>query len=120
MGGLGVLDTEQVREDIDLAVQTTLEFGVQGVDHPCCGNMGRAELLLSAGQRLARPELEEAARANAWRVVSRAERTGGFILHPMLPREVYNPGFFQGTAGIGYELLRMARPDLLPSVLLWE
>ena len=30
LGGLGVLDTEQVREDIDLAVQTTLEFGVQG------------------------------------------------------------------------------------------
>jgi type 2 lantibiotic biosynthesis protein LanM len=120
VGGLGVLDTEQVREDIDLAVQTTIEFGVQGVDHPCCGNMGRAELLLSAGQRLARPELGEAARAHAWKVVSRAERTGAFILHPMLPREVYNPGFFQGTAGIGYELLRMARPDLLPSVLLWE
>ena len=120
VGGLGVLDTGQVREDIDLAVQTTLDFGVQGVDHPCCGNMGRAELLLSAGQRLARPELEEAARANAWRVVSRAERTGGFVLHPMLPRQVDNPGFFQGTAGIGYELLRMARPDLLPSVLLWE
>ena len=35
----------------------------------------------------------------------------------MLPRQVDNPGFFQGTAGIGYELLRMARPDLLPSVL---
>jgi type 2 lantibiotic biosynthesis protein LanM len=120
VGGLDVLDTGQVREDIDLAVQTTMEFGVQGVDHPCCGNVGRAELLLSAGRRLARPELEEEARTNAWRVVSRAERSGGFILHPMLPREVYNPGFFQGTAGIGYELLRMARPDLLPSVLLWE
>jgi lantibiotic modifying enzyme len=119
LGGLGVLDTGQVREDIDLAVQTTIEFGMQGVDHPCCGNMGRAELLLSAGQRLARPELEEEARANAWRVVSRAERTGGFVLHPMLPKQVHNPGFFQGTAGIGYELLRMARPDLLPSVLLW-
>jgi lantibiotic modifying enzyme len=38
----------------------------------------------------------------------------------MLPRQVDNPGFFQGKAGIGYELLRMARPDLLPSVLLWE
>jgi type 2 lantibiotic biosynthesis protein LanM len=120
LGSLAALDTGRVREDIDLAVQTTLEFGVQGVDHPCCGNMGRAELLLSAGRRLARPELVEAARTNAWRVVSRAERRGWFVLHPMLPREVDNPGFFQGKAGIGYELLRMARPDLLPSVLLWE
>jgi type 2 lantibiotic biosynthesis protein LanM len=120
LGGLGVLDTEQVREDIDLAVQTTIEFGVQGADHPCCGNLGRAELLLTAGRRLARPELEEAARTNAWRVVSRAERTGGFLLHPLLPRQVDNPGFFQGKAGIGYGLLRMARPGMLPSVLLWE
>jgi type 2 lantibiotic biosynthesis protein LanM len=120
LGGLNILDTGQVRKDIELALQTTLEFGVQGVDHPCCGNMGRAEVLLASGRRLSRPELEEAARARAWRVVSRAERTDGFVLHPMLPKQVDDPGFFQGTAGIGYELLRMARPDLLPSVLLWE
>ena len=101
-------------------MQTTIEFGVQGADHPCCGNLGRAELLLTAGRRLARPELEEAARANAWRVISRAERTGGFLLHPLLPRQVDNPGFFQGKAGIGYGLLRMSRPGMLPSVLLWE
>ena len=61
-----------------------------------------------------------AGRARAWRVVPRAERTDGFVLHPMLPTQLDNPGFFQGTAGIGYELLRMVRPDLLPSVLLWE
>jgi type 2 lantibiotic biosynthesis protein LanM len=120
LGGLAVLDTEQVHKDIELSLQSTLEFGVQGVDHPCCGNMGRAEVLLASGRRLSRPELEEAARERAWRVVTRAERTDGFALHPMLPKQVDNPGFFQGTAGIGYELLRMARPDLLPSVLLWE
>ena len=120
LGGLAVLDTEQVHTDIEVSLQATLEFGVQGVDHPCCGNMGRAEGLLASGRRLSRPELEEAARARAWRVVTRAERTDGFVLHPMLPKQVDNPSFFQGTAGIGYELLRMARPDLLPSVLLWE
>ncbi|HEX5848037.1 MAG TPA: type 2 lanthipeptide synthetase LanM family protein [Rubrobacter sp.] len=120
VGGLDVLDTGRVREDIELAMQSTLQYGVRGVDHPCCGSMGLAEVLLSAGQRLARPELEASARTNAWRVLDKANRTGGFVLHPLLPRQVDNPGFFQGTAGIGYELLRMARPDLLPSVLLWE
>jgi type 2 lantibiotic biosynthesis protein LanM len=120
LGGLSVLDTGQVREDIELALQSTLDFGVKGVDHPCCGNLGRAEVLLASGQRLSRPELEKAARARAWRVVTRAEQTGGFFLHPMLPKRVDNPSFFQGTAGIGYELLRTARPGLLPSVLLWE
>jgi lantibiotic modifying enzyme len=33
---------------------------------------------------------------------------------------VYNPGLFQGMAGIGYQLLRLACPDELPSLLLWE
>lgn len=33
---------------------------------------------------------------------------------------MHSPGFFQGAAGIGYELLRLAHPDHLPSVLLWE
>lgn len=56
------------------------------------------------------------------RLVSRAlaEETGEFALHPLLPKSVYCPGFFQGTAAIGYELLRIAHPDALPCVLLWE
>jgi lantibiotic modifying enzyme len=82
--------------------------------------MGRVELLLSAGRILDRPDLVQAAREVAWRMVARAEEAGGFVLHPMLARQVDSPGFFQGKAGIGYGLLRMARPDLLPSVLLWE
>ena len=84
------------------------------------GNLGRTELLLTAGEVLARPELSETAQALAWRAVARAERTGGFSIHPLLPKQVDSPSFFQGTAGIGYELLRAARPDLLPSVLMWE
>lgn len=120
LGGLRVLDTEQVRGDIELALRTTRELGLQPVDHLCCGNLGRTELLLAAGEVLARPELSETARAHAWRAVARAERTGGFSIHPLLPKQVDSPGFFQGTSGIAYELLRAARPDLLPSVLMWE
>ena len=76
--------------------------------------------MLAAGLRLSRPDLIEAAGMRAAQVVARAEQTGGFPLHPLLPRSVYQPGFFQGTAGIGYALLRLAYPALLPSVLLWE
>jgi lantibiotic modifying enzyme len=32
---------------------------------------------------------------------------------------VYSPGLFQGAAGIGYELLRLADPERVPSVLLF-
>ena len=32
----------------------------------------------------------------------------------------FDPGLSQGTAGIGYQLLRLAHPALVPSVLLWD
>jgi type 2 lantibiotic biosynthesis protein LanM len=120
IGGLSVLDNAQIRKDIEIAVQTTEAFGIQDLDHLCCGNLGRADILQVAASRLSRPELRESARKRAWNVVTRAERTGSFSLHPLLPRQVYNPGFFQGTAGIGYVLLRMAQPESLPCVLLLE
>jgi lantibiotic modifying enzyme len=53
-------------------------------------------------------------------IVSRAEQAGGVALDPLLPRQVQHFGFFQGTAGLGYSLLRMARPEQLPCVLLWQ
>jgi lantibiotic modifying enzyme len=52
-------------------------------------------------------------------VVARARRSGAYRLFPNLPSTAFNPGFFQGVAGIGYSLLRLADKDL-PSVLLWE
>jgi lantibiotic modifying enzyme len=54
----------------------------------------------------------------AW-LVNRANQTGSFQLFPSQAQVIYQPGFFQGTAGIGYQLLRLAQPDLLPSALLW-
>jgi lantibiotic modifying enzyme len=54
----------------------------------------------------------------AWGV-ARAQKMGGYHF-PNLPVFAFSPSFFQGTAGIGYQLLRLAHPDALPSVLLWE
>ncbi|MGK7874458.1 MAG: type 2 lanthipeptide synthetase LanM family protein [Xenococcaceae cyanobacterium] len=120
LGSLAILDSPEIRQEIDIALQTTQEFGLQGVDHLCCGNFGRIDVLLEAASRLSRPELLEMAHKQAAWIVARAERTGSFNLFDNLPQSVYHPGFFLGTAGIGYELLRLAEPDLLPSVLLWE
>ena len=50
-------------------------------------------------------------------VVARAKQRGNFCYARTL---AYNPGFFQGASAIGYELLRLAYPDQLLSVLLWE
>ena len=120
IGGLAQLDTDDIRGDIETAIQTTRAAGVQSVDHLCCGNLGRADILLVAADRLSRPDLAEVASQWAWQVAARAEESSAFLLNPLLPAGVYIPGFFQGTAGIGYELLRIAHPDTLPSVLLSE
>jgi len=120
LGSLPALASAAVQDDVERALQTTTAVGIGPIDHLCCGNLGRAELLFAAGRRLARPALVESAGRYAASVVARAERVGAYALHPLLPASADGPGLFQGTAGIGYELLRLARPDLVPSVLLWE
>jgi type 2 lantibiotic biosynthesis protein LanM len=120
-GTLDLLDTEPVRRDIDIAVQTTLQLDQHGPDHLCCGNLGHAECLLTIGEQCGRPDLVAEARQRTCRVADRAAATENtFRLQTSLPRKVQMPGFFMGMSGIGYALLRTARPDLLPSVLLWR
>jgi lantibiotic modifying enzyme len=48
----------------------------------------------------------------------RARQNG--LLKPALMFGAYNPTLFQGTAGLGYHLLRLAEPQQLPCVLLLE
>ena len=119
LGGLRQLDTPDARRDIENAIATTLACPVQTSDHLCCGNVGRVDLLIEASRRLGRPELfAEAQRRVAW-LVERAERVGHYALNATPSGTAFRPGLFQGTAGIGYQLLRLASPDAVPSVLLW-
>lgn len=120
LGGLRCINDPRARSDLDVAIHTTLQVGTSGPDHLCCGNAGRAELLLTAGQKLGDPTLVEHARAASRQVVWRSRRAGAFSLHDSLPGQVHMPGLFMGTAGVGYQLLRTAHPDAVPSLLLWE
>jgi type 2 lantibiotic biosynthesis protein LanM len=120
LGGLTMLDSAAIRQDIQVAIQTTQNYLAhrQGsVDHLCCGTMGQIELLLCAAQQLGRPELLTEARAHASQVVQEAGHRG-YALEIALPASVYVPGFFRGEAGIGYTLLRLRDPDTLPPILL--
>ncbi|HAZ44442.1 MAG TPA: type 2 lantipeptide synthetase LanM [Cyanobacteria bacterium UBA11369] len=117
VAGLDMLDTDEIRQDIEVAVNTTKQHQLSIMDHLCCGNLGRVEFLLTAARKVSQPQLLETAMEQAAQVVFRAKQRGTFNYNPSLG---YTPGLFQGAAGIGYELLRLAHPDLLPSVLLWE
>ncbi|MBD2243784.1 type 2 lanthipeptide synthetase LanM family protein [Nostoc sp. FACHB-888] len=117
---LAVLAQDEILQETEIALQITAQLDLQALDNLYCGNFGHIELLLIAARQLSRPELLEIAQKQAASVVTRANQSGCFQLLPNLPDEVYNPGFFLGKAGIGYELLRLVHPHLLPSVLLWQ
>jgi type 2 lantibiotic biosynthesis protein LanM len=120
LGSFKIVKTPEIEREIEIAVQTTHRYGLQAMDHLCCGNLGRVEVLLVGGQCCSRPDWHQAAFQNATNIVARARRNGAYQLFSNLPNSVFNPGFFQGTAGIGYQLLRLAQPEELPSILLWE
>ncbi len=120
MAILEYMDEPLLRDEIEVAIETTLAARVTPRDHLCCGNLGRALVLLEAGRRLSRPGLVVSANDMATTVIRRAAGTSSDaslphwgIAHPSM-----NPGLMQGIAGIGYALLQLARPELAPSVLL--
>lgn len=120
LGGLSIYQTQEILNDIEVALQTTQKYGWQNIDQLCCGNLGRAEVMLVAAQKLNSPQWYQSAQELAAMTVRRAAQTGNYELFGNLPKSVFSPCFFQGSAGIGYQLLRLAFPEALPSVLLWE
>lgn len=104
--------------DIDFALDAAAGAPFSAGDDLCRGNFGRVEFLLTAGQRLRRAELIDQARRLAVSLSVRAIERGGFALEGA--ETDLHPGFFRGLSGIGYQLLRLAAPAKLPSVLLWE
>jgi lantibiotic modifying enzyme len=119
LGSARYVDDEQVRMDIERALSTTAACDLTAIDHLCCGNFGRIEVLLVGGMQCQRDRWRESAYLNAANVIARAKQKGAYQLFPNLPCSVFNPGLLAGSAGIGYQLLRLADPSL-PSVLLWE
>ncbi|HEX8145188.1 MAG TPA: type 2 lanthipeptide synthetase LanM family protein [Pyrinomonadaceae bacterium] len=117
---LSILDTGTIRRDIEAALGVVTRGGIGERDGLCCGNLGRAELLLSASGMNTETKLEHSAAQLCSVVVARSRRCGGYRLSGRPGQEFFDPSFFQGLSGIGYQLLRIAHPDRLPSVLVWE
>lgn len=114
---LRYLDDAQVRQEIALAVGTTLEHGFGGNHSLCHGDLGNLELLLQASEVLG----DSALRTRTYQLA--AMILDGIAEHGFLcgvPLSVEIPGLMTGIAGIGYELLRLAAPDRVPSVLMLE
>ena len=117
LGILGVLEDAELLREIDLALDVAAAEPFSAHDHLCCGNFGRIEFLFTAGRRLGRSDLVETAQQWAMHNLERAVEHEGFRLET---ENSLSPGFFRGLSGVGYQLLRLAAPESMPSVLLWE
>lgn len=118
LAGLECLDRAATEKDLESALQTAAARQLTDIDTPCCGNLGRIELLVQASQTAGRNSCLETAREIGLCVVDRAGRQDGYGTG--IKSGIYIPSFHQGMAGVGYQLLRLAKPEQLPSVLCWE
>ncbi|MFB2917597.1 type 2 lanthipeptide synthetase LanM family protein [Aerosakkonema funiforme] len=114
LASLSILDTNDVDQELEIVLTTKRKNDLTNVDSIECGNFGKIEMLLLAAKKLDRPELRKEALIRASSIVNRGQVARGYQFLK-LPSSVFNPGLFQGTAGIGYELLRLVE-NLLPSV----
>jgi type 2 lantibiotic biosynthesis protein LanM len=114
---LPYLDNPTIRAEIDTALRTTIAKGFGNNHSLCHGDLGNLELLLQASLTL-----------DQFQWQPQVDRFSAMILESIyqhgwlcgVPLGVETPGLMTGLAGIGYELLRLAEPDLVPSVLVLE
>jgi type 2 lantibiotic biosynthesis protein LanM len=97
-------------EDVDMALEATSATGFGRGHCLCHGDLGNAQFLCEAGLALNRPELIIDGRLRAGDCLAGPWRCG-------TPAQIETPSLMTGLSGIGYELLRLAEPGLLPSVL---
>jgi type 2 lantibiotic biosynthesis protein LanM len=114
---LGSLNTSEFREDIDVALQTTLEQGFGGNHSLCHGDLGNLDFILEASRILDKPLLDRLVNQLSAMVLESVGRYGWLS---GVPLNVETPGLMTGLAGIGYEMLRLASPSEVPSVLMME
>jgi type 2 lantibiotic biosynthesis protein LanM len=108
--------TEALSEEIRVALSTTAQ-AVTGNHTLCHGDLGNADILLSASEVLLDPRWRTDADRIAANALATARESGWICGNPL---GVESPGLMTGISGIGYALLRLAKPSRVPSILALE
>lgn len=109
------IDHESIREEIQIAVNATLNNGF-GRNHSMChGDLGNLEVLLRASRLMGEWNAEVQRIAS---VVLESIKKHGWLCG--IPLGVESPGLMSGLAGIGFGLLRVAKPDTIPSPIVLD
>jgi lantibiotic modifying enzyme len=117
---LDICSKTAILSQLEAAIPLVTRDEPAQVDHMCCGAFGRVDAVLAAARAWDRTELEEAAWQLAIRVTDRAAARGHFRLSGAgVEYRVYDPGFFRGLSGIGYQWLRLSDRSI-PSIAGFE
>jgi type 2 lantibiotic biosynthesis protein LanM len=106
------IDTPPIREELEIALRTTLAQGFDGNDSLIFGRFGNLELLVCYNECFGQdavPDLPD----RVSRMLDRLERDGPVLLAPA----AFPIGLLSGATGIAYQCLRLARMHQVPSVL---
>lgn len=107
----------KIREEAEIALKTTLEQGF-GKNHCLChGDLGNLEFLYQASVMFDDSRLKYQVVRIASIILDSIKKHGWLC---GVTLGVKTPGLMPGLAGIGYELLRLAEPDRVPSVLVLD
>ncbi|MFL5692999.1 MAG: type 2 lanthipeptide synthetase LanM family protein [Ktedonobacteraceae bacterium] len=116
LASLSYIDDAKMREEIAVALQTTIAEGF-GHNHSLChGDLGNLETLLVATQVLENGSIYREPLESLTAMLLASIHTHGWVT--AVPTGFETPGLMTGLAGIGYELLRLSAPGQVPSVLL--
>ncbi|AFY37604.1 Lanthionine synthetase C family protein [[Leptolyngbya] sp. PCC 7376] len=117
LSSLSQLKTAQINSEINIAMETTMALGFGNNHSICSGDLGSLELLLQGINTLSHKELTNTYYQKISQVLNSIERQG---YDCGVPLGVETLGLMTGLAGMGYELIRLAFCDRIPSVLLLE
>jgi type 2 lantibiotic biosynthesis protein LanM len=110
-------DDDLVRNEIITSLNTTRASGFGGNHSLCHGDLGNLELFVQASRALGGPQRQVEVDQMSSNVLESINEHGWLC---GVPLGVQTPGLMTGLAGIGYELLRLAEPDRVPSILTLE
>jgi type 2 lantibiotic biosynthesis protein LanM len=114
LAALKHIDHPFIHQDLQRAIQATLNYGL-GANHCLChGDLGNLDFLFQASQTTNNPDLAE--KVDQWtnQVLASMSKYGWLC---GVPLAVESPSLMNGLAGICLGLLRIAAPDRIPSIL---
>ena len=85
------------------------------IDTLCCGNAGRLDALGAAGT-------SPSVTAELLLTMLKRREPLGLFRTDFRRSDIYTcrPGFYKGLSGIGYHLLRLSHPGILPAITAWR